>query len=145
MPDKQTLALRRQVARRSQIDRHRTRLNNEIHAVLAAPLIPSCPASDLFGRKGRVWLNQQPLPMDERLAVEQRLREIDRLGGEDLAAIDRLLCESVVQNEQLRRLLTITGVNCIVGGPCARRSLVPAHPWRRRRHRNRSGNGECES
>lgn len=50
----------------------------------------------LFGRKGRVWLNQQPLPMDERLAVEQRLREIDRLGGEDLAAIDRLLCESVV-------------------------------------------------
>ena len=64
--------------------------------VLAAPLIPSCPASDLFGRKGRVWLNQQPLPMDERLAVEQRLREIDRLGGEDLAAIDRLLCESVV-------------------------------------------------
>ncbi len=43
-----------QVARRSQIDRHRTRLNNEIHAVLAAPLIPSCPASDLFGRKGRI-------------------------------------------------------------------------------------------
>lgn len=113
MPDERTLALRRQVARRSQIVRHRTRLKNEIHAVLAAHLIPHCPATDLFGRKGRVWLGQQPLPMDERLAVEQRLRELDRL-GEDLAAMDKLLCASVLQDERLKRLLTITGVNCIV-------------------------------
>ena len=54
MPDDRTLSLRRQVARRSQIVRHRTRLKNEIHAVLAAHLIPQCPASDLFGHKGRL-------------------------------------------------------------------------------------------
>jgi len=113
MPDDYTQALRRQVARRSQIVRHRTRLKNQIHAVLAAHLIPQCPAADLFGRKGRAWLAQQPLPMDERLAVEQRLRELDRL-DEDLSAIDKLLCESVLQDVQLKRLLTITGVNCIV-------------------------------
>ena len=113
MPDDYTQALRRQVARRSQIVRHRTRLKNQIHAVLAAHLIPQCPAADLFGRKGRAWLAEQPLPMDERLAVEQRLRELDRL-GEDLGAIDKLLCESVLQDEQLKRLLTITGVNSIV-------------------------------
>jgi transposase len=113
MPDERTQALRRQVARRSQIVRHRTRLKNQIHAVLAAHLIPQCPAADLFGRKGRAWLAEQPLPLDERLAVEQRLRELDRL-GEDLVAIDKLLCESVLQDEQLKRLLTITGVNCIV-------------------------------
>jgi len=58
-------------------------------------------------------LAEQPLPMDERLAIEQRLRELDRL-GEDLDAIDKLLCESVLHDEQLKRLLTITGVNCIV-------------------------------
>lgn len=113
MPDDSTQALRRQVARRSQIVRHRTRLKNQIHAVLAAHLIPQCPAADLFGHKGRAWLAQQPLPMDERLVVEQRLRELDRL-GEDLVAIDKLLCESVLHDEQLKRLLTITGVNCIV-------------------------------
>ena len=113
MPDDRTQALRRQVARRAQIVRHRTRLKNQIHAVLAAHLIPQCPATDLFGRKGRVWLAEQPLPLDERLAVEQRLRELDRL-GDDLAAIDRLLCESVLEDEQLKRLLTITGVNSIV-------------------------------
>ena len=113
MPDERTQALRRQVARRSQIVRHRTRLKNQIHAVLAAHLIPQCPATDLFGRKGRAWLCAQPLPMDERLAVEQRLHELDRL-GDDLMAIDKLLCESVLQDEQLKRLLTITGVNCVV-------------------------------
>ncbi|MCM2347817.1 MAG: IS110 family transposase [Acidovorax soli] len=113
MPDERTLTLRRQVARRSQIVRHRTRLKNEIHGVLASHLIPHCPATDLFGNKGRAWLGQQPLPMDERLAVEQRLRELDRL-EEDLAAIENLLCKSVLQEEQVKRLLTITGVNCIV-------------------------------
>uniref|UniRef100_UPI002AAF6636 IS110 family transposase n=1 Tax=Paraburkholderia tropica TaxID=92647 RepID=UPI002AAF6636 len=56
MPDEQTLALRRQISRRAQLVRQRTRLKNEIHAVLAAHLIERCPASDLFGRKGRAWL-----------------------------------------------------------------------------------------
>lgn len=113
MPDERTQALRRQVGRRNQIVRHRTRLKNQVHAVLAAHLIPQCPATDLFGHKGRAWLAEQPLPMDERLAIEQRLRELDRL-GEDLVAIDKQLCGAVLQDEQLKRLLTITGINCIV-------------------------------
>lgn len=39
MPDENTLALRRQVSRRAQLVRQRTRLKNEVHAVLAAHLI----------------------------------------------------------------------------------------------------------
>jgi len=70
MPDEMTQALRRQVSRRTQIVRQRTRLKNEIHAVLAAHLIERCPATDLFGRKGRTWLSNQPLPTDERLGVD---------------------------------------------------------------------------
>ena len=113
MPDERTQALRRQVARRAQIVRHRTRLKNEIHSVLATHLIARCPATDLFGRKARAWLGKQPLPLDERLGVEQRLRELDRL-AEDLVAIDQLLGQAVLEDEQLKRLLTITGVNRIV-------------------------------
>jgi transposase len=94
--DERTLALRRQVARRTQIVRHCTRLKNEIHAVLASHLIPHCPATDLFGCKGRAWLSEQPLPMDERIGVEQRLRELDRL-GQDLAAFEQQLCASVLE------------------------------------------------
>jgi transposase len=112
--DERTQALRRQVARRSQIVRQRTRLKNEIHSVLASHLIPRCTATDLFGKKGRIWLSQQPLPLDERVGVEQRLHELDRL-AEDLAVIDRALCTEVLHDTNLRRLLTITGVqrdNC---------------------------------
>jgi transposase len=113
IPDEDTLSLRRQVARRAQIVRQRVRLKNEIHSVLAAHLIAKCPAADLFGRKGRAWLHEQPLPMDERLSVEQRLRELDRL-GEDLAAFDRLLGEAVLEDARVHQLLTIAGVNATV-------------------------------
>lgn len=113
IPDEDTLALRRQVARRAQIVRQRVRLKNEIHSVLAAHLRPKCPAADLFGRKGRAWLAEQPLPPDERLGMEQRLRELDRL-GEDLAAIDRLLGEAVLEDAHVHQLLTIVGVNATV-------------------------------
>jgi transposase len=111
--DERTQALRRQVARRSQIVRQRTRLKNEIHAVLASHLIPRCPATDLFGKKGRTWLSEQPLPMDERIGVEQRLRELDRL-AEYLTVIDRALGVEVLQDTNLKRLLTITGVNATI-------------------------------
>jgi transposase len=113
MPDERIQVLRRQVARRTQIVRQRTRLKNEIHSVLATHLIPRCPFTDLFGRKGRAWLSQQPLPLDERVYVEQRLREFDR-AGEDLVAVNRLLGQAVLDNAQVKRLLTISGVNITV-------------------------------
>jgi transposase len=97
IPDDATQTLRRQVARRAQIVRQRVRLKNEVHSVLHTYLIPRCPAADPFGRKGPRWLAEPPLPMEERLGVEQRLRELDRL-GEDLKTIDRLLGEAVVSN-----------------------------------------------
>ncbi|KML46250.1 transposase, partial [Burkholderia cepacia] len=113
MPDEPTLAVRRQISRRLQLFRQRTRLKNEIHAVLAAHLIERCPATDLFGKKGRVWLSAQSLPMDERLGVEQRLRELKRL-GEDLHAVDQALAQASIGDERLRQMLTITGVNTTV-------------------------------
>src|SRR4051812_15423909 len=62
--DEQTQARRRQVARRAHIVRQRTRLKNQVQAVLRRNLIPRCPAADLFGRKGRAWLAEQPLPAE---------------------------------------------------------------------------------
>src|SRR5436190_460377 len=43
LPDPDTERLRRLVARRNQVVRHRTRIKNEVHAVLHAHLIPPCP------------------------------------------------------------------------------------------------------
>lgn len=113
MPDSGTEALRRQISRRTQLVRHRTRLKNEIHSVLHAHLIPQCPHADLFGKKGRVWLAQQCLPPDELCAIGQRLREVDRR-AEDLEVIDRALAQATLDDPRLRRLLTIAGVNVVV-------------------------------
>jgi transposase len=113
VPDEATQVRRRQVARRAQIVRQRTRLKNAVHSVLATHLIACCPAADLFGHKGRRWRAQPPLPLNERLGVDQRLRELDRL-GEDLTVIDRLLGETVIEDARIKRLLTITGINTTV-------------------------------
>ena len=88
IPDEPTQALRRQVTRRNQIVRQRSRLKNIIQSILHAHLIPSCPHQDLCGPRGRTWLAGQVVPEDERLAVERHLREFDRL-GEDLTTIQR--------------------------------------------------------
>jgi transposase len=61
-PDAETGALRRQVLRRAHIVRQRTRLKNQVHAILHRNLVPRCPAADLFGLKGRSWLGAQDLP-----------------------------------------------------------------------------------
>ncbi len=113
MPDEHTLALRRHISRRSQLVRQRTRLKNEIHAVLAAHLIERCPATDLFGKKGRAWLGVQPRPLDDRLGVEQRLRELDCLGKE-LREVEQALAQATIDGARLRMMLKITGVNTTV-------------------------------
>jgi transposase len=114
VPDAATERLRRLVARRNQVVRHRTRVKNEVHGILAAHLVPPCPHVDPFNGPGRAWLDRQALPDDERAAITRHLRELDRL-GEDLAVLDRDIGETVVDNPDVKRLLTIAGVNVTVG------------------------------
>ncbi len=104
MPDEVTQALRRQVTRRNQIVRQRTRLKNIVQSILHAHLIPACPATDMFGRKGKAWLSAQRLPEDERLAIERHVREIDRL-GEDLKVIQRDLAQYALKDLRVKQLM----------------------------------------
>jgi transposase len=113
IPDARTERWRRLVARRNQVVRHRTRVKNEVHAILASHLVPRCPHADLFNRPGRAWLARQVLPDDERAAIARHIREIDRL-AEDLADLDRDIGDAVVDDPAVKRLLTITGVNVTV-------------------------------
>ncbi|WP_292537364.1 IS110 family transposase [Mesorhizobium sp.] len=112
-PDAATERMRRLVARRYQVVRHRTRIKNEVHSILYAHLIPRCPHADLFGRLGRAWLTRQPVPDDERAAIQRHIRELDRL-GDDLRVLDREIAESALDDAAIKWLLTITGVNLAV-------------------------------
>lgn len=117
-PDAATERLRRLVARRHQVVRHRTRLKNETHSILHAHLVPQCPHADLFNQRGRAWLERQALPDDEHAAVRRHLRELDAL-GEDLAVLDRAIGEATIDSPVVRRLLTVTGINVTVAAGLA--------------------------
>jgi hypothetical protein len=88
--------MRRLVARRNQVVRHRTRIKNEVHAILHAHLIPCCPHADMFSQIGRAWLKRQPFPDDEMMAIERHLRELDPL-GEDLELLDREVAKNALR------------------------------------------------
>ena len=113
MPDERTQALRRQVARRAHIVRQRTRLKNQVQAILQRNLVPKPPASDLFGIKGRCWLANQPLPPDEALAVQALLRQLD-FHGQELRIIDAELGRVALESPEVKRLMTIPGVDATV-------------------------------
>ncbi len=72
-PDEVTRALRRRVAHRSSLVCQRTRLRNQVHAVLARNLIDA-PVTDVFGQGGRRWLADVVLPAHEREQVDSNLR-----------------------------------------------------------------------
>jgi transposase len=111
-PDEQTRVLRRRISRRAQLVRQRTREKNQVHAILIRNLKGRSPAADLFGVAGRRWLAVQELPADEREMVDACLRGIDFLDVE-VAAIDRALAQLVLASPELRRLLTLPGVNFV--------------------------------
>ena len=88
--------------------RSRTRSRAALHRNLKS----RNPASDPFGKKGREWIAAQQLPIDERLTVDGGLRQLDFFGDE-LAEIDRLIAQQVLDDADVRRLLTIPGIDVV--------------------------------
>jgi transposase len=109
-PDEATSELRRRVARRAGLVRARTRVKNEIHAVLARCLLGRPPVSDLFGKRGRAWLSEQEIPEEEAQTVDSCLRHIDFLDGE-VAELDQRIAKQALGLPAFHRLLTIPGVD----------------------------------
>ena len=113
MPDEQTRALRRRLARRSQLVRARTRAKNECHAVLVRRLITKPAVSDLFGLAGRKWLREVELPVEERETVDGCLRQIEFL-NQEIAEVEQQVARDALTSPQVKRLMTVPGVNVVV-------------------------------
>ena len=71
------------------------------------------PASDLFGVKGRAWLAEQQLALTERETVDSAVRQVAFLDTE-IAEVERLIAAEALSWPEVKRLMTIPGVNVIV-------------------------------
>lgn len=95
MPDEPCRILRRRLARREQLVRARSRAKNEISAMLQRRLIERPPLADLFGVRGRRWLAEVELPVEERESVDARLRQIAFLNTE-IKAVEKLIAQQAL-------------------------------------------------
>jgi transposase len=113
-PDDRVRVLRRRLHRREQLVRARTRAKNEVHAVLMRTLQGKPPCSDVFGVKGRRWLEhlQQRLAVEEAETLGSALRQIEFLDGE-IEQVERTVAQQMLSSPEAKRLLTVPGVNVI--------------------------------
>jgi transposase len=112
VPDHRTWVMRRRLQRRGQLVRARSRAKNQIHATLMRCLVGRAPFREPFGPKGRRWLEALGLPEEEREAVDSALRQIDFLDSE-IEAVERLIAAEALKSAEIRRLMTVPGVNVI--------------------------------
>ncbi|WP_294002329.1 IS110 family transposase [Streptomyces sp.] len=112
LPDERIRMLRRLSAHRAQLVRGRIRVKNQVQAVLHCNMLPRPPVTDLFGTRGRAWLEHQTLPADERQTVQALLRRLGFYGGE-LAEVERRLAAEALDDPAVRHLMTIPGVDAM--------------------------------
>ena len=67
-----------------------------------------CPASDIFGRRGRRWLQAQELTPVHRLLVDLLTRQADAL-KQEIGSLEGNLREALEDHPALDRLLTVPG------------------------------------
>ena len=108
MADRATQARRQQVRLRATLVRQRTRLKNQVHAVLHQQGLRA-PVSDLFGRRGRQWLATVKLPVQARDSVNVCCRLLDGY-GEEIEKQNLQLREKARGDERARWLRTIPGI-----------------------------------
>lgn len=106
--DRETQGRRQQVRLRATLVRQRTRLKNQVHAVLHQRGLRS-PVTDLFGKRGRQWLAAAKLPAQAKEAVTVCCRLIDGYTKE-IEEQNRQLSVEVLKDARARWLLTIPGI-----------------------------------
>ncbi|MDG0836280.1 IS110 family transposase, partial [Pelomonas saccharophila] len=112
MPTEEVAERRRVIAERTQLVSQMTRLKNRIHSILHANLMPQ-ETGRIFGIKGRALLEALPMPADQLRMALRHHDEIQRL-AQELELIDQDVARHALGDTNVRRLMTIGGVNVVV-------------------------------
>ena len=112
MPPEEVELQRRIIVERTQLVGQMTRLKNRFQSILNANLIPK-ETRHLFSKRGRARLEALPLPAGQMRMALRHHDELARLAG-GLAVIDRDLAQRALGDPDVKRLMTIAGVDAIV-------------------------------
>ncbi len=76
-------------------------------------LVGRPPYADVFGVKGRQWLSELKLPLEESETVGAAMRQIEFLEKE-ISEVERLIALAAMESAEIKRLMSVPGVNVIV-------------------------------
>jgi len=108
MADGQTRQKRQQVRLRISLGQHRAALKNQVHAILHQHGLRS-PVSDVFGKKGRAWLEQAMLPAAARGALDTYCALIDQV-SRHMEKQEREIRQMAKADPRAKWLATIPGI-----------------------------------
>jgi transposase len=111
--DDRTRMLRRLVMRRTHLVKQRTRVKNQVHAILTRNLVPTCPHADLFSGVGRRSLAGQALPCDEQRSIDALIRQLD-FHSDELREVERDIAIDAIDDPVVARLMTVPGIDVTV-------------------------------
>jgi transposase len=113
LPGREIRIERERARWRLHLVRHRSRLKQRVHSTLLAFGKP-CPASDLFGRRGRELLERLEVPEPWRSHVHTAAGMIDELDRE-ITAIERELRRLGADHRYVALLQTVPGIAWVLG------------------------------
>jgi len=108
VPDPTTRANRKLLRGYAFLVRIRTRIKNRVHAYLAEINLAS-PATDLFGKQGRLWINSLTLPNEVRFQVDGLLELLDSLEVR-IRKVAKRIEQRVDMTPEAQLLLTVPGI-----------------------------------
>jgi transposase len=111
-PDGQTRLVRRLSSRRAGLVADRIATKNRIHSLLGGLLIQA-PLQDIFGPRGRSWLETVELPPDQRAVLNLDLRMLDAVNRET-ELLDDQLKMLAYRDDRMRLLVTLPGIDYAV-------------------------------
>ena len=112
IPPEEIRVLRRLCQRRLAIVRAMGRHKSHVFATLQRNLYVEPKGTDLFGKRGRAWVAALELPVDECQTIAGDMRQLDFLAGE-LKLVDREIAQICLTRDDVKRLMTIPGVDMI--------------------------------
>jgi transposase len=112
LPDINTRQLRQLSSRRAGLVAARIATKNRIHSLLGGLLVQA-PLQEIFGAKGRPWLNTVQLPVEQRAVLDVDLRLLDAVDRE-IVLLDQQLKTLAHHDDRMRLLVTVPGIDYAV-------------------------------